>query len=305
MAEAFGPSGIGHIINCLSDADILTGVYGGCFVPGLFGVPIRYAKDGWPACEHRYLSDDEAARLKVPDLDNNPLFCDLMRQVDWINSELGKVAGYINWQGVLNTAYRLRGESIFTDMSLEPGRADHVFSCVAETMMSGARRLYAAQAASGFDVRHFTVSNCMVNMISPEKYAELLLPYDVRLAEEFGLLGVHNCAWNANPYLEPYSRIPNVGYIDMGGDSDLRRAREIFPQARRAFMYTPMDAADKPLSEITRDLRRIALYYGPCDVVFADLEWNVDDEKVVGIINCCRELSKESAEESTMTEETC
>jgi len=62
------------------------------------------------------------------------------------------------------------------------------------------------------------------------------------IAEAFGCLGVHNCAWNANPYMEHYAALPSVAYVDMGIKSDLKRARETFPASRRAIMYTPMDA---------------------------------------------------------------
>ena len=39
--------------------DLLTGTYGACGVAAIYGIPILYAADNWPNCEHRYL-DDEA-----------------------------------------------------------------------------------------------------------------------------------------------------------------------------------------------------------------------------------------------------
>jgi hypothetical protein len=74
-------------------------------------------------------------------------------------------------------------------------------------------------------------------MVSPGQYETLLLRLDRRLAEAFRSFGIHNCAWNANPYLSAYASLPNVAYVDMGWNTDLRRARELFPQARRAVIW--------------------------------------------------------------------
>ena len=53
-------------------------------------------------------------------------------------------------------------------MVREPNRVHHLLSCVATTMIEGAQRLYARQREAGVDNRHFTVSNCLVNMVSPK-----------------------------------------------------------------------------------------------------------------------------------------
>ena len=104
-------------------------------------------------------------------------------------------------------------------------------------------------------------------------------------------MGVHNCAWNADPYIEHYAMLNNVRYIDMGMASNLSRAREAFPNARRAIMYTPVDVAQKPREEIRSDLIRIAESCGPCDVVFADIEAGTDDDRVLDLVRFCDEIS--------------
>jgi len=215
-----------------------------------------------------------------------------MEQVDWIAGKEGRVEGYINWQGILNNAQRLRGEDLFVDMMMTPERAQRVFDCVCTTMIDGCRRLRERQRESGVDLGFFTVSNCLVNMVSPENYHELLLPYDRRIAEEYEGIGIHNCAWNADPYIEDYAGVPDLGYIDMGLESDLVQAREKMPHARRALMYTPMDVARKPLEEIRADLERIAREYGPCDLVAADIEAGTPDERVLDLVRMCEEISE-------------
>jgi len=262
------------------EPDILTGTFGACTVAGLFGMELVYGERDWPDTVGGGLTDRDVARLEPPDLDKNAFFQGLMEQVDWIADHVGPVRGFINWQGVLNTAFRLRGLRVFTDMVEEPQRAEHLFSCIHATMEEGARRLYRRQRETGFGVDFFTVSNCVVNMISPEHYEEFLLPWDRKLAEKFGRIGVHNCAWNANPYLDAYSSLPNVAYIDMGMESDLQRAQALFPETRRALMIPPSFAAEQPEARLLSHVETWANRYGPCDLVFADLDASVQDDRV-------------------------
>jgi len=153
---------IGRLSDDDGPIDVLTGAFGACSVAALFGVPIRYAPDDWPKCEPRYLSAGEVDRLEPPSLDDSVFFQGLVRQLEWIEEREGQVVGFVNWQGVLNNAQRLRGEELFVDMLTDPARARHLFRVVTETMIEGARRVYTFQERGGSRPRHSTVSNCMV-----------------------------------------------------------------------------------------------------------------------------------------------
>ena len=271
--------------------DLLTGLFGACTCASMFGVPIRYDAEQWPVSEHFNLSDEEMGRLTPVVPEENPFFQSLMDQVEWIASSEGEVKGFINWQGVLNNAQRIRGQQIFLDMLMDPELALHLLDCITTTMIGAAKLLHERQQKSGVEYSFFTVSNCLVNMLSGELYQEFVLPFDKRIAREFGSIGIHNCAWNATPYLDDYAGIPGVGYIDMGIESDLDRARSLFPATRRSLMYTPMDLAGKPMDEIRRDLEYIATHYGPCDLVAADIEAGTPDSRVTEFLDLCQHVS--------------
>ena len=291
VQRRFGSYRFGRVANADQPSDLLTGTFGASFVASLYGIPIAYQEDNWPWSTHDHLSEEQIEALEPPDLDHNQFWLDFQRQLDWIEQETGRIEGYANWQGVLNNAYRLRGETLFIDMVMGQERTHHLLDCICTTMIDGARRLYERQAATGVVNEHFTVSNCLVNMVSPEHYEQFLLPYDTRIAREFGLIGVHNCAWNANPYLDAYASIPDVGYVDMGMDSDLPKARRLFPDARRAIMYTPMDVSAKSSDALRADFEQIARDYGPCDIVCADIEDGTPDERVLELIGICDDIS--------------
>ncbi|MBX3180347.1 MAG: hypothetical protein KF886_23610 [Candidatus Hydrogenedentes bacterium] len=269
----------------------LDGVHGALTMSRIFGVGANYYPDNWPAARHEYLSDAQSAQLAVPDLSANPVFSQIMEQAETLAREYGRIEGYINWQGVLNNAFRLRGDQIFMDMMINPELAHHLFDVISETMIEGMRILYARQKESGVVVRHATVSNCVVNMVSPDQYREFLFPYDRRIAEAFEHFGIHNCAWNVDPYIADYARIEKLGYVDMGLDSDLEQARRLCPQARRALMYTPTDLVSKGLTELRGDLERIYRELGPCDVVMADIEHDTPDQRVIDLARIAREIA--------------
>jgi len=279
--------------------DLITGVFGALLVPAIYGAPIWWQERDWPWTEHgQHLTDEQVDALEPPNLDNNPFWQAFMEQVAWIAQRVPRLEGFINWQSVLNSGYRLRGEQIFTDMVEVPERVYNLFDCLATTMIDGAQRLYAVQAAHGVHLDHFTVSNCLVNMLSPHFYARFVMPYDRMLAEEFASLGIHNCAWKADPYVPYYAAIANVSYIDMGLESNLAAAKDALPRPRRALMYTPMDTANKSSAQIRADLERIACDYGPCDLVCADIDIDTPDKRVMEIIDLCEEISERYSNQS-------
>jgi len=292
LRRRFPGTRIGGIDEPDAPLDLLTGTYGACAVAAIYGLPIVYASDNWPNCEPRRLDDDEVDHINPPDLDANPLFRQLMEQADWIAEREGRIEGFINWQGVLNNAHRLRGERLFLDMNDNPARCRRLCDCVCTTMIDAAKRLHARQRKTGADAGFFTVSNCLVNMISPERYRDLLLPLDRRIAAEFACIGIHNCAWNADPYLDAYAAVPDVAYIDMGLESDIARARTLFPNARRAIMYSPTDLANKPPAAIRSDLERIGRDYAPCDIVAADIEAGTPDERIRLLLELCDAIGR-------------
>ena len=291
IKRLFSGSSIGGIDNPEKPTDLLTGTYGCVGVAAIYGIPIIYAEDKWPKCERSYLDDYQIENLEPPDLKINPFFQELMKQVDWIASNEGRVEGFINFQGVLNNAYRLRGGKIFYDIIDSPQRCRHLFDCICTTMIDAAMLLHTRQLQSGVKVDFSTVSNCLVNMVSPEHYREMLLPFDQKIAETFGCIGIHNCSWNADAYIDDYASIPNVGYIDMGLDSNLVKARKAFTGARRALVYKPTDLVNKPAEAIEADLEKIAAEYAPCDIVVGDIEADTPDERIVAFLKLCDRIN--------------
>ena len=103
------------------DLATLSGVYGAYPVPHAFGIPLIYGPDRWPSLNPtKKLSIEEIERLETDRILGGSVVEDLLRQAEIIEREWGGVHGYLNWQGVLNNAFNIRGQEIFLDMVERP-----------------------------------------------------------------------------------------------------------------------------------------------------------------------------------------
>jgi hypothetical protein len=272
--------------------DLLTGIYGIGIVDMLFGRSLQYSADKWPVPVGQKMDAQTVKTLKCPDLTNHPFMAHLLDQIDGIFRLTGSARGYLNWQGNLNTAFRFRGEAIFTDLITDPGLSRMLLDSIAKVYLSGVKMIYEKQRFYGIDHTFATIANCTVNMVGPGVYADILLDYDIQIARQFDVIGIHNCAWTVTPYLEHYRKVPRVGYLDMGIESDLALAKKMFPAARRNCLYKSVDLKNKSRKEIRKDFQFIADNLAPCDVGLPDIEYDVPDDKIMFAMDLCAELSK-------------
>ena len=279
--------------NYKDDLATISGCYGAYVIPKIFGFPLIYKEDRWPEIDKskEKLSIEEIEKLDVDEILSSPFIEEIFHQMDIIEAEWGKIHGYLNWQGVLNNAFILRGEDIFTDFYDRPVFMHLFFSTICNVMIKLAQKVQKRQRDSGFYINHFCVSNCTVNMVSPKIYREFLLPYDKKIAESgFERFGMHTCNWNVTPYLEEIKKLPKVGYLDMGIMSDMKKVKEMFPEARRAVMYSPVRLQEASLNEIRKDMEKIYSELSPCDIVMADIQATTSDERVNELLNICKNL---------------
>jgi len=259
--------GISQIANCAP-------------VGALFGQEVQYSSSGWPENNRRLLDDEAADSLEVPDFQADRFFSNLMSQMDVIQKEWGAIEGELNYQGILNTAFRLRGEQIFTDMVTAPGRAHHVLDVVCRTTMSFADAVYERQARSGVTKDYFVTSNCVVNMISEDHYRQFVLPYDRKLSGHYPHFGVHNCGWKVDAYAEAYSEIRVLGYLDFGIQSNLDALKLLFPRTVLTVILNPDDVIGRTPVQVRATLEKLRDSLGECRILLGSLDGRTDSVEV-------------------------
>ena len=275
------------------DLATISGVYGAYPIPHAFGVPLIYREDRWPALdpEHK-LSLQKIEKLDADWVLQSPAVEKIFRQMDTIEKQWGTIHGYLNWQGVLNNAFNLRGQEIFFDMYDRPALVRHLFTVISDVMIGLARKVQERQRASGFYSNQLSVSNCVMNMISPDIYSEFVHPFDTMIAESFERFGVHTCNWDITPYIDVLTKLPNLGYLDMGMTSDMVRVRETFPRTYRAVLYSPVKLQEESLEQIREDMVKIYHDLGPCDLVMADIQASTPDERVRNLLDICADIER-------------
>jgi Uroporphyrinogen decarboxylase (URO-D) len=259
-------------------------------VAALFGQEVVYSGAAWPENRRVLLDDAAAEALEAPDLESGPIFADLMGQMDEIQREWGGIDGELNYQGVLNTAFRLRGEQIFTDMACAPERAHHVLRVVCETTMRFADAVYARQARSGVVKDYFVTSNCVVNMISEDHYREFVMPYDRMLSNHYPSFGVHNCGWKVDAYAKAYAEIRPLGYLDFGIQSDLDALKRLFPKTVLSVILNPDDVIGRSPAYVRHTLERLRGSLGACRIILGSLDGRTPSSEVSAFFDSTAEV---------------
>ncbi len=270
----------------------ISGAYGITLIPQMYGVAPLYFHDNWPNTgSENYMTQDQIGNLKPFVLSEIPVFQELMQQMDIIEKKYGKIHGYLNYQGILNAAIKIRGRDIFLDIIDKPDLVIHFFNHIADTILRTSKTVQARQRKSGFNIDLLSMSNCVINMISPQQYKDFVFPIDKKLSKEYKGFGIHTCNWDVTPYLEVLRGIDKMGYLDTGMQADFKKFRQIFPDTRRAVLYDPVDIESKTFSEIKEDVRKIYDELAPCDIVLADVEYTTPISRIIEFIKLVDEIA--------------
>ena len=76
----------------------------------------------------------------------------------------------------------------------------------------------------------------------------------------------------------------------MGIMSDMKKVKKMFPETRRAIMYSPVRLQEASLDDIKKDMEKIYHELSPCDIVMADIQATTSDKRVNELLQICREL---------------
>lgn len=147
----------------------------------------------------------ESSRIVVP-----PFF--------WDHSGMAAI------HGPITTAQKLLGERIFMDMLIAPLACQRLLEWIVEAYICLISHF--AQYCS-FDFHRIHIGECSGCMIAKEQFEAFGVSMASRLGAVLGPIRYHSCG-NSSHLLEAIYRIENIAAIDLGGETDLARARRIF-----------------------------------------------------------------------------
>ncbi len=126
--------------------------------------------------------------------------------------------------GTMTSAQKLMGETIFVDMMTKPQPASEIMHWIAEAFVVLSRHF--SEMAS-LPITEVHVGECASCMVSPELIERFVVPVTSKIGKELGPVRLHSCG-PSNNHLEAFSKITNLHSLDLGGDTSIRKARQIF-----------------------------------------------------------------------------
>jgi len=133
-------------------------------------------------------------------------------------------SGRATIHGLMTTAQKFLGEGIFMDMITEPQRSLDVMGWIGDAYTVLCRHF--SQIAD-LPITGVHVGECSSCMVGPDLIEKFVVPSTVKIGKELGPLRLHSCGPSTN-HLKAFSTIENLASLDLGGDTSISKAREIF-----------------------------------------------------------------------------
>jgi uroporphyrinogen decarboxylase-like protein len=146
------------------------------------------------------------------------------RQLEAIPPFFWDASGRAAIHGVLTSAQKLWGEAVFVDMMTEPGRCEAIMAWIADAYVVLCRHFAEMAGVSITDVH---VGECSCCMVSPALAEQFVVPATSRIGRALGPVRLHSCGASTH-LLEAFAGIENLGSLDLGGETSIGKAREIF-----------------------------------------------------------------------------
>lgn len=189
-----------------------------------YGCDIYVPPNSLPAAASHVLKRiEDAYDLKVPDTDAG-WYGKLHEWTDmWLKVlPEGVELQHPDIQSTFNTAHLVRGNDIFMDFYDNPEALDALLANVTEFMIK-ITRLLKSKISS--DTEYFydwgcmwagtaRISNCTMQLLSPEFYIDHVMKYDKRFFDEIGGGRVHYCG-NSREMVQTFFKLENVSGYDV------------------------------------------------------------------------------------------
>jgi hypothetical protein len=126
--------------------------------------------------------------------------------------------------GVMTSAQKFLGEAVLMDMIARPQWCLEIMGWIGDAFIVLCRHF---SETANLPITAVHVGECSSCMVNPELIDKFVVPVTSKIGEELGPVRLHSCGRSTN-HLEAFSKTENLYSLDLGGDTSIRRAREIF-----------------------------------------------------------------------------
>ena len=192
------------------------------------------------------------------------------------------------------TAFRLMGESIFELMMLEEEVAFALFRYLFRQYRNQAE-LFCRRV--GWRVTKIHFGDCAATMLSPALFLQSNAVVVREIMEEGNFSGCtqHSCGPSSH-LLEAFQELPRVEELQLGYGTDLRRARELFPESKIVAYYTAAALLNESPETIRWNLRSMCEALQDHFVIFgSSIDARTPEENLRAFFSVAEEVNREDA----------
>jgi len=186
------------------------------------------------------------------------------------------------------TAFRLLGERILELMILEPELAQAILLYI---MRQYTNLWNAICTRAGWNGTKLHFGDCAATMVSPTVYENACIPLYIDLMKQFDAAVMHSCGPSSH-LLDLFARIPNLSQLQLGYGTDLKKARELFPDSSIQAYYGPAALMFQDTTAIEKDLWRMAEELeGNFLIDGTSIDPNTPEPKLYAYLNTARKIN--------------
>ena len=295
LYERFGDLGLGEDHDKMLPQIGAVHLASGYLLSEMLGCKVEYYEDAPPQvlCAHR-----ESLDFEVEEAFCSHAFQRLVKLVEQLKAKHGYVVGDINWGGVLNIAIDVRGEEIFTDMLLEPEKANVFFRKIAQVIdkfiwyvqtNTGSSSISVNRSARLFDYPVAIHSECSHTMISEEDYRRFFLPIDQEWSLRHKPYGIHYCGKDPHRMASAFAEIERLEFLDVGWGGDVALLRKHLPDTFFNIRLNPVDIQKYSYEELVKNISERVAASGPdltkTVLCCVNMDKSVSDQRIYEIFH--------------------
>ena len=126
--------------------------------------------------------------------------------------------------GTMTSAQKFLGENIFLDMMTKPQRCTEIMHWIGEAYIVLCRHF---SKTANLPITEVHIGECSSCMVAPELIEKFVVPVTSQIGDKIGPVRLHSCGPSTN-HLKAFSKIKNLKSIDLGGDTSVKKARQVF-----------------------------------------------------------------------------
>lgn len=126
--------------------------------------------------------------------------------------------------GVMTSAQKFLAETFFIDMISEPQKCIEIMNWIADAFITLCRHF---SVIADLPITSVHIGECSSCIVSPEIIEKFVVPMTSEIGEQLGPVRLHSCGPSTN-HLQAFSKITNLHSLDLGGETSIKKARQIF-----------------------------------------------------------------------------